>query len=356
MTFNTSLLSVPRGHQTFVLKQNSIFGEQRVSPDTAYLPLQPSRILSLVLAINNPEHSSCTMLATDCSGQRVSLLNEPMERSNSSRGSSEAPPFTPPELQQTYSYDSGSSPRSDPISPATPTLPYEHHYGHDYHPYMYGGYTMDQTYDDYVARRMNRKYSSFSDSAASGSSYDEVAPAKLPPAPLPPAPERTAKRYPCRFRDSHGCEKTFTTSGHASRHSKIHTAEKGVQCTYTGCHKKFTRADNMKQHLETHYKDKSRGKTSSSRRAAHSRTSSTQRTRERPTALNRDAIRDGPHHAVPTPLVSPATGAWDLRGLNSPLMSHPAGYPAPPPAPAPVPGPRDRLETLALAAARCGEP
>ncbi|KAK2073651.1 hypothetical protein P8C59_007916 [Phyllachora maydis] len=72
------------------------------------------------------------------------------------------------------------------------------------------------------------------------------------------SPVTTGKRYPCRYRDSHGCEKTFTTSGHASRHSKIHTAEKAVHCTFAGCAKKFTRADNMKQHLETHYKDKSR--------------------------------------------------------------------------------------------------
>lgn len=77
--------------------------------------------------------------------------------------------------------------------------------------------------------------------------------------------ERVPKRYPCRYRDSHHCLKTFTTSGHASRHSKIHTAEKGVSCTWEGCHKKFTRSDNMKQHLETHTKERSRG----SRPSAH---------------------------------------------------------------------------------------
>jgi uncharacterized Zn-finger protein len=68
----------------------------------------------------------------------------------------------------------------------------------------------------------------------------------------------SGKRYPCRYKDSHGCDKSFTTSGHASRHSKIHTAEKAVHCTFQGCQKKFTRADNMKQHLETHYKERSR--------------------------------------------------------------------------------------------------
>lgn len=70
--------------------------------------------------------------------------------------------------------------------------------------------------------------------------------------------ERGQKRYPCRFANEFSCDKTFTTSGHASRHSKIHTAEKAVPCSYDGCPKKFTRADNMKQHLETHFKERSR--------------------------------------------------------------------------------------------------
>jgi hypothetical protein len=74
--------------------------------------------------------------------------------------------------------------------------------------------------------------------------------------------DRGPKRYPCRYKDSHHCEKTFTTSGHASRHSKIHIAEKAVNCTHPSCSKKFTRSDNMKQHLGTHNKhnrDRSRG-------------------------------------------------------------------------------------------------
>ncbi|OBT89481.1 hypothetical protein VE02_01078 [Pseudogymnoascus sp. 03VT05] len=83
----------------------------------------------------------------------------------------------------------------------------------------------------------------------------------------PPATTVTAsgtKRYHCRYADAVGCEKTFTTSGHASRHSKIHTCEKGIQCAFPGCLKKFTRADNMKQHLETHYKDSRRPRPSTS--------------------------------------------------------------------------------------------
>lgn len=57
-------------------------------------------------------------------------------------------------------------------------------------------------------------------------------------------------KYPCPFGASHGCSATFTTSGHASRHSKKHTGEKSVHCPI--CHKAFTRKDNMKQHIRTH--------------------------------------------------------------------------------------------------------
>ena len=78
------------------------------------------------------------------------------------------------------------------------------------------------------------------------------------------------KLYHCRYTNAVGCEKTFTTSGHASRHSKIHTCEKGIQCAFAGCPKKFTRADNMKQHLETH-KDSRRLRPSSSGAGSSSR-------------------------------------------------------------------------------------
>jgi uncharacterized Zn-finger protein len=65
--------------------------------------------------------------------------------------------------------------------------------------------------------------------------------------------EKGPKRHSCPLRAAIGCNKTFTSAGHASRHSKIHTAKSAVACTNPGCEKKFTRRDNMKQHLETHY-------------------------------------------------------------------------------------------------------
>lgn len=63
-----------------------------------------------------------------------------------------------------------------------------------------------------------------------------------------PVPKKN--KYPCPYAQSHSCVATFTTSGHAARHGKKHTGEKGVHCPV--CDKAFTRKDNMKQHERTH--------------------------------------------------------------------------------------------------------
>ncbi|KAK5231954.1 hypothetical protein LTR47_007087 [Exophiala xenobiotica] len=64
------------------------------------------------------------------------------------------------------------------------------------------------------------------------------------------APPTKKNKYPCPYSQSHNCQATFTTSGHAARHGKKHTGEKGVHCPV--CNKAFTRKDNMKQHERTH--------------------------------------------------------------------------------------------------------
>jgi hypothetical protein len=72
-------------------------------------------------------------------------------------------------------------------------------------------------------------------------------------APSSNSPSNTAgkkNKYPCPYATSHNCHATFTTSGHAARHGKKHTGEKGVHCPI--CNKAFTRKDNMKQHERTH--------------------------------------------------------------------------------------------------------
>lgn len=118
------------------------------------------------------------------------------------------------------------------------------------------------------------------------------------------------KRYPCKFRETYSCYKTFTTSGHASRHAKIHTAEKTVPCSWPGCNRRFTRSDNMKQHLETHKKDKPRASTRQTRRpslAAIRRQSSSSRSSVSRFSLPRDT----------PPLMSPSIGST----MMSPTLS-----------------------------------
>jgi len=123
------------------------------------------------------------------------------------------------------------------------------------------------------------------------------------------ASDREPKRYPCRFRIDQNCPKTFTTSGHASRHSGIHTAEKAVPCSYPGCRKKFTRADNMKQHLDTHTKDKPRKLTIA---AGVRKSSPSVKTTSRPTTPMRRAS-----HAEIPPFVENASPVGRYAGTIS---------------------------------------
>ncbi|ODV63939.1 C2H2-type zinc finger protein ASCRUDRAFT_19013, partial [Ascoidea rubescens DSM 1968] len=65
------------------------------------------------------------------------------------------------------------------------------------------------------------------------------------------------RKYKCKI-----CEKSFTTSGHLARHSRIHTGERKHVCPYPGCDSRFARQDNCMQHYRTHLnpKNKSRKK------------------------------------------------------------------------------------------------
>lgn len=65
------------------------------------------------------------------------------------------------------------------------------------------------------------------------------------------APVKSSKNtYPCPLGAQFGCDRYFTTSGHAARHAKIHSGEKNISCPE--CDKKFARKDNMDQHRKTH--------------------------------------------------------------------------------------------------------
>lgn len=270
-----------------------------------------------------------TMHARDASGRRVSLLNDDDASSGmqyqqyqtdhyntdnsyaayyaqAPRSVSSLP--NTPELLRSDSYDSQMG--VEPMSPMTPL-----------NDPRYSTTVVDPRvqYDDYYADPQiyaGTKHPYEDDMTSHASSN-----------------ERSGKRYPCRYRDTHGCEKTFTTSGHASRHSKIHTAEKAVPCSFPGCSKKFTRADNMKQHLETHYKDKSRSSSTRPSLASSDRRSSTSGKSSRSKSSTSTATL-----LNTTPLPSPG-GVWDMRSLqpNLPLLMRPS--------------PTTGLDALALAVA-----
>ena len=63
--------------------------------------------------------------------------------------------------------------------------------------------------------------------------------------------EKKAKRFPCKHA---GCSQTFSTSGHLSRHMKIHSGEKPHVCFIQNCQSSFARKDNMMQHFAAHRK------------------------------------------------------------------------------------------------------
>ncbi|KAJ3107937.1 hypothetical protein HDU96_007738 [Phlyctochytrium bullatum] len=58
-------------------------------------------------------------------------------------------------------------------------------------------------------------------------------------------------RYECGWP---GCGKTFSTSGHLSRHARIHLGFKPFECDWPGCSARFARSDNMRNHRKTHDK------------------------------------------------------------------------------------------------------
>lgn len=113
------------------------------------------------------------------------------------------------------------------------------------------------------------------------------------------------KRYPCK---DPGCARTFTTSGHASRHAKIHEGLKPISCTFEGCPKRFTRQDNMKQHLETHRREKSRGA------AKHNRRPSLATRRQ--SASSRGSVSGFSSPRVTPPMLSP-----NVQSMLSPSLS-----------------------------------
>lgn len=276
------------------------------------------------------------MHVIDASGRRVSLLNDDTSpptthdylsyqsecSSAAARYYPPAPPRTAstpntPELLRSNSYDSHMS-SAEPMTPMTPVTPVTPPYDAGRYPPLDARALYEDYYVEIQVHGSKRRPSARSDARSSAD----------PDAPAPS--ERPGKRFPCRYRDTHGCQKTFTTSGHASRHSKIHTAEKAVPCTFAGCPKKFTRADNMKQHLETHYKEKSR---TSSRAAGDRRSPASGKSSARSKAAAAAAAATAAGNTL--------RYACDMRDFTHPLLNRPS----------PAHSPSSGLDALAMAVA-----
>lgn len=111
-----------------------------------------------------------------------------------------------------------------------------------------------------------------------------------------PSPQTTSNgsigkknKYPCPYAASHNCSATFTTSGHAARHGKKHTGEKGVHCPI--CNKAFTRKDNMKQHERTH-KGSASGSVSDEQPARRSKAAITKEAQKAKSAQSESQVND----------------------------------------------------------------
>lgn len=59
------------------------------------------------------------------------------------------------------------------------------------------------------------------------------------------------RKFQCKI-----CDKRFKTTGHLTRHKKIHSGEKKFSCYYPGCESRFSRKDNCMQHYRTHINGK----------------------------------------------------------------------------------------------------
>ncbi|KAK0754105.1 hypothetical protein B0T18DRAFT_424540 [Schizothecium vesticola] len=243
----------------------------------------------------NAEGRRLSMLNDDSTSHTRPALSWPAVSFAPSYGNYSSASSSPntPGLLRSESYDSQMS--SEAISPTTPEFGYGHY--PERAPY--------EEYSDYASPYMTGTRPHYSDSRAG--SYDGESVAGMP------AGDKAAKRYPCRYKDSHRCDKTFTTSGHASRHSKIHTAEKAVPCSFEGCTKKFTRADNMKQHLDTHYKEKYPRHSTSSSSSRPSLSSSERRTSTCSKSSSKSKSSS-----------SHGDGCWDMSGLCVPLQTRPS--------------------------------
>jgi len=97
------------------------------------------------------------------------------------------------------------------------------------------------------------EYNGSSVSSSSDSDVADDASQASSPAPSPKkSPSKKGKKiYQCNHS---GCGRIFTTSGHLSRHRRIHSGVKNYRCPLKPCAASFFRSDNMMTHFKVHAK------------------------------------------------------------------------------------------------------
>ena len=258
--------------------------------DCASFVIHPRKELKQSSPESHSRHSTASPQYSPVRGERPSLLRHPQYARESSTSSADSPPAL--SRLSSSSKDSTSSMDSSP-SPATPAffldntlLTFDPLLRQDL---LVGGYLPSPTTVTPFLEQQLLITPTMPDQF-SGKVLQPITPTQYPiiPVPLHPALQTIAapsqpatssvqppvtsaptpaqpttsptsssapttgkkNKYPCPYAQSHHCQATFTTSGHAARHGKKHTGEKGVHCPV--CNKAFTRKDNMKQHERTH--------------------------------------------------------------------------------------------------------
>ncbi|KAF3932304.1 hypothetical protein ABW19_dt0206618 [Dactylella cylindrospora] len=200
------------------------------------------------------------LAVTTCSGRRVSILCDPPQSNHSSGAEayfsssygqrSPTPPLSPDSRrpyvsERSDSYSSTISAYSDISSPRTPTTP-------DSMSLPSLGKLLNNCPESFRPG-MSSRSSSTSSCASSVSSSSPVLSAKCieeeeedDESKSGQVVKKSVRKYTCH------CGKSFTTSGHLARHTRIHTGEKNYECPQPGCGARFSRQDNCMQHFRTH--------------------------------------------------------------------------------------------------------